>query len=64
MKNPLDVGITGCLMELLTVHSVPERVHHPNLEDRAGKRRRREDNEEKKKNGELKNDNRTRNLLS
>jgi len=30
LQDPLDVGVRRRLLELLTVHSVPERIHHPN----------------------------------
>ena len=32
LQHPLDVGVTRRLLQLLAVHPVPERIHHPDLE--------------------------------
>ena len=31
LQHPLDVGVTRRLLQLLAVHPVPERIHHPDL---------------------------------
>ena len=31
LEDPLDIGVTGRLLQLLTVHSVTERIHHSDL---------------------------------
>ena len=37
LQHPLYVGVTRRLLQLLAVHPVPERIHHPDLEGQQSK---------------------------